>query len=183
MSIQYAGLGGSQKQGFYFQIEGLEEVQNRVDLLADFLTQDASVGMMNEVGENVAGWMRENVLENFVWRTGALYKSIDYAVLSNDAGDVSLFAGPNDQSLPYTAIHEFGGSIYPGSKGYLMFEGEKGWRRIVKRRKDGTPGNPDHVVIPARPYIRPAFTEHENEITTIMEDYLYESIASGAASI
>ena len=172
MSVRYAGLGGSASQGFYFEIEGLEEVQNRIDLLADYLTRDASVPMMEEVGQAVSEWMRQNVLSNFVQRTGALYASIDYAVLSNDAGDVSLFAGPNDQTLPYTAIHEFGGDIYPVRRKYLSWIGEDGNRRFAK-----------HVRIPARPYIRPAFTDHEDQIVGIMEDYLYDAIAAGAASI
>ena len=172
MSVRYAGLGGSASQGFYFEIEGLEEVQNRIDLLADYLARDASVPMMEEVGHHVSEWMRQNVLSNFVQRTGALYNSIDYAVLSNDAGDVSLFAGPNDQTLPYTAIHEFGGTIYPIPPNTLLkFQIDGEWKAVRK------------VNMPARPYIRPAFTEHETEIVGIMEDYLYDAIASGAASI
>lgn len=170
--IRYAGLGGTSNYGFYFAIEGLDEMQSRVDLIADYLTREASVQMMNEVGENVAEWMRQNVLANFTQRTGALYASIDFAVLSNDAGDVSLAVGPNDQSLLYTAIHEFGGDIYPVKKKYLSWVGDDGKRRFAK-----------HVQIPDRPYIRPAFTDHENEIITIMEEYLYDAIAGSSASI
>ena len=178
MSAGFIGIGGTGSQPFSITIEGLDEVQNSINTLADYLTVNASVEMMQDVGEHVVTWMQDNIAKQFTKHpTGALMASIDYAVMSNDAGDVNLFAGPNDPSLEYTVIHEFGGDIYPAVGGYLKFHGDRGWRTIKWN------GTPNHVHMPERSYIRPAFTEHEGEIVAIMEEYLYDAIASGAANL
>jgi len=177
MSEQFYAIGGTAENPFYVKIEGLEEVQNIIDQLADYLTTDAAVAMMQEVGDNVAEWMRGNINRQFVKHpTGTLRASIDSVVMSNDAGDVNVFVGPN-ANLPYTLIHEFGGDIYPAIGGYLKFHGDLGWRTIKWN------GTPNHVHMPERSYIRPAFTEHEGEIVDIMEEHLYDAIASGAANL
>ena len=51
-------------------------------------------------------------------------------------------------NLVYAAIHEFGGVIKTKGSGYLRFQDQDGYWHTVKE-----------VVMPARPYVRPAFDE------------------------
>lgn len=162
-------------------IEGIEEVQKELDSLSDELRERVAYEMMLDVGDHVREWMIENIQRNFKKGTGKLEDSIFSTVLENEEG-ATLYVGPNMTAVPYAAIQNFGGNIYPGAKGYLMFEGDKGWRRIVTTRKDGKPGNPDHVVIQARPYIEPAFDDHQEEIFEIMRQHIEEAIAEEVAT-
>ena len=153
-------------------IEGLDELQADLDTLSDELKNQTSVEMMTDVGLAVQGWMRDNVTLNF-WRnpTGTLWASIYATTLSNENG-AACYVGPNDAQLPYTRIHEYGGDIYPVNAKWLSWVGTDGKRHFSK-----------HVYIPARPYIRPAFDEHEDEILEIMKGDLYYAIAAGAAGL
>ena len=167
MSLVALGAG----EPLVISIEGIEEVQQELETLADELKNEASFGMMNDVGLAVAQWMRENVYMNFTKHpTGTLAASIFSTVMTNDQG-ASVYVGPNASQLPYTRIHEFGGDIYPVNKKWLSWVTD-GKRYFSK-----------HVYIPARPYIEPAFTEHEDQILEIMEAYLYEAIAADAAGL
>lgn len=154
------------------EIEGVEEVQRELDMLADSLRRETSVEMVTDVGNAVAEWMRENIRANF-WRhpTGALEASVYAATLTNENGAV-CYVGPNDATIPYVYIHEYGGDIYPVRRKFLSWIGDDGKRVFAK-----------HVHIPARPYIAPAFNDHQEEILEIMKEDLDAAIASGCADL
>lgn len=83
--------------------------------------------------------------------TGNLVNSITYEVQQISATEWEGLIGP---SAIYGAIHEFGGTIVPRTAKMLSWVDESGQRHFAHR-----------VVIPARPYMEPALTEHENDIT------------------
>ena len=58
----------------------------------------------------------------------------------------------------YGRIHELGGTIKPIYAKMLSWMGDNGIRRFAKK-----------VVIPARPYLRPAVDEHKDEIIMAMQ--------------
>lgn len=168
MSIVALGAGDP----FVVTIEGIEQVQSDLDTLSDSLKSETSLTMMTDVGMAVQGWIRDNIILNFYRHpTGTLWASVYYAALPNDQG-AACFVGPDDSQLPYTAIHEYGGDIYPVTKKYLSWVDTSGKRHFSK-----------HVKMPARPYIRPAFEDHQEDILNIMMEDIYYAIASGAASL
>lgn len=159
-------------QPITMDLEGVEEVQEDLNSLTESLRKETSVEMVTDVGNAVKEWMKENIRTNF-WRhpTGALEASVYAAVLTNDQGAI-CYVGPNDAQLPYVYIHEYGGHIYPRNRKFLSWIGDDGKRVFSK-----------HVYIPARPYIAPAFDDHQEEIIDIMKEDLDEAIASGCADL
>jgi len=96
-------------------------------------------------------------------RTGKLAQSLTYKV---DSGGRFADVGTN---LVYAAIHEFGGTIRPGPKGFLAWRAPSGeW---VFTRKP--------VRIPQRPYLKPALDDvfQTGRSTVIIERVLREEIA------
>ena len=168
--MSFVALGAGQP--FQVEIEGIEEVQAELDTISDYLKNETSLGMMDDVGMALQQWMRENVTLNFTQNpTGTLWASIYYAALPNENG-AACFVGPDDAQLPYTAIHEYGVDIYPVNMKFLSWIGLDGKRHFSK-----------HVYIPPRPYIRPAFEDHQEEIIEIMKGDIYYAIASSAAGL
>lgn len=158
-------------QPISIEIEGIKQVQADLDSLASDLKDEAALEMVTNVGIAVRDWMKENVrlLLNRN-STGALAESIFATPLTNDQG-ATVYVGPNSSALPYTMIHEYGGDIYPKNRRSLHF-----WY-------NGQEVFSKHVHIPARPYIAPAFTDHQDEILEIMQEVLDAAIASGCASL
>lgn len=161
-----------------FEIEGIEQVQARLDELADDLQEKASLEMVTRVGEHVRYWMQQNVLENFNLRTGNLFNSIFATVLTNNEG-AEVYVGPNTDAVPYAMIQNYGGRtsphvIRPRGPWALHFQvnGED-----VYASKVNHPGS----VIPARPYVEPAYEEHQQEILDIMNQVLDEAISGELA--
>ena len=154
-----------------FELEGIEEFQHDMDTLAESLRTQTSFDMLTDVGYAVQGWMQDNVRQKlYRHSTGALAASISAVVLQNEEG-AACFVGPNDAALPYTMIHEYGGHIYPKRAKMLHWyaDGQEHWAK--------------HVYIPARPYIRPAFEDHQEEIMEIMREDLDYAIAAGCANL
>ena len=165
---------GTSTQGVQIkmEIEGVEEVQAVLDTLAEDLRRDTSVEMVTDVGLAIKGWMQENIRTNF-WRhpTGALEESVYAVTLTNENG-ATCFVGPNTATIPYVYIHEYGGDIYPVRKKFLHWIGDDGKHVYAK-----------HVHIPARPYISPAFNDHQEEILAIMKEDLDNAINAGCKDL
>ena len=81
-------------EAIYFEIEGIEAVQERLDELADDLQEKASLEMVSRVGEWVRYWMQQNVLQNFKLGTGKLFNSIFTTIMTTDEG-AEVYVGPN----------------------------------------------------------------------------------------
>lgn len=167
---------------FYVEIEGLDQLQADLDSLADSIRERVAFDMVTEAGNAIAEWMRENIRMTF-WRhpTGSLENSVFATAMTNEEG-AACYIGPggNGYDIPYAAIHEYGGDIYPGELGYLRFQIDGQWITISR---NPSPGHKDHVTIPARPYIAPSVEYHTEEILEIMQEVLYAAIAADAADI
>ena len=153
-----------------FELEGIAEVQKELDELIGQVKDEASVEMMTKVGDAVKWWMQQNILKEKLLKTGALFNSVFVTALTNDNGS-DVYIGPNTEEVVYAMIQNYGGDIYPKNAKYLHF-----WyngKEIFSK----------HVYLPPRPYIEPAFDDHQEEILTLMEDELYAAIAAGTASI
>lgn len=94
--------------------------------------------------------------------TGNLVNSIRVEEDEQSETFASVNVGPS--AVEYAAIHEFGGIIRPLHKQMLSWV-EDGVRVFAKM-----------VQIPARPYMRPAVDEHEDEIRQVMEATLRTQI-------
>ena len=85
-------------------------------------------------------------------RTGRLAKSVTYTVTL--AGGVAELRLRSDS--PYARIHEMGGTIH--GRPWLKFQLPDGsWRQV------------EQVVIPARPWMRPAILEAEREVPRALQ--------------
>lgn len=93
-------------------------------------------------------------------RTGKLSQSLAYKV-GTDYADVGT-------NIVYGAIHEFGGTIKPGAKGFLAWQSGGKW---VFTRKP--------VRIPKRPYLRPALddTFKSGRAAVVIERVLTQELA------
>ena len=152
-----------------FEIEGIDQVQAELDTLSEDLRTRYSVQMMSNVGEAVKWWMQQNILAQGLLKTGALFNSVFATVLSNEEG-ATVYVGPNTEEIVYAMIQNYGGHIYPVNKKALSWIGDDGNRIFAK-----------HVYIPDRPYIEPAFNDHEEEILEIMNQSLNEAIGEAMA--
>jgi phage gpG-like protein len=93
-------------------------------------------------------------------RTGNLMRSIGW---QKGTSPYSRLVG--SRGVPYAGIQEFGGTVMnPGGQPFLMIGG-----RFVPLKKGTTNKSarltkPHPIVIPPRPYIRPALAENRNQI-------------------
>lgn len=101
-----------------------------------------------------AGYIKEQKLTGQVLhiQTGNLRSSITPSTVLNQAGIMTgnIQAGFGNKSIVYARIHELGGIILPRRADALKFQTADGAWHTVKR-----------VVIPARPYMRPAAEERK----------------------
>ena len=163
-----------------FTLEGIEEVQNELNQISEDLRAKASLEMVTQVGDLALYYMRQNVLRNGLLKSGALFRSIYATVMTNDEG-AEVYVGPNTEKIPYAMIHEYGGIIpahwvAPKTKKALHWETDgtdffsKGHMVGIKKQ----------IIIKERPYIAPAFDDHQEEIlekmTEIFNEYLAEDV-------
>ena len=162
---------------FTVEIEGLDQLQRDLNSLADNIRLRTAMEMLDAAGEAVVGWIRENIALTF-WRnpTGNLSDSVDYETNETAEGAECLI-GPD---TVYARIHEFGGDIYPGERGYLRFQVDGHWVTISN---PPGPSGTDHVHIPPRPYVEPAISYHTEELLETMQEVLYAAIANDAGTI
>lgn len=89
-------------------------------------------------------------------RTGNLRRSI---VASSKKLEGSL-----ESSAEYAAIHEFGGTIKPKNSKYLKFVIGGQWKSVKQ------------VIMPARPFLMPAFEDNMDDISNIIINKIFEEI-------
>lgn len=162
-----------------FEIEGVEEVQAELDQLADDLKERASLEMVTRVGDAVKYWMQQNVLEQHLLKSGNLFRSIYASAYTNDTG-AFVEVGPNVEAVPYALIHNYGGTIpahWVSPRNVSALHWESGGMDFFSKGHMVGP-----AVIPARPYIEPAYSEHQDEILDIMRQVLDEAIAEEVAT-
>ena len=106
--------------------------------------------------------IKKNIQGRGLVDTGNLLNSVQ-AVLES-ANNNTAWASVGPRGVVYAAIHEFGGTIRPTRGRFLVFE------------IDGELIFAGAVNIPARPYIRPAFDLHGNQMLETMAMTLWEAI-------
>lgn len=89
-------------------------------------------------------------------RTGNLRRSI---VASSKGLEGSL-----ESNTEYSAIHEFGGTIKPRKSKYLKFVIGGQWKSVKQ------------VIMPARPFLMPAFEDNMDDISNIIINKIFEEI-------
>lgn len=88
--------------------------------------------------------------------TGALVNSIVVQDGGNSATHAEVNIGP---TVEYGRIHELGGIIKPVAAKMLSWVNDAGERIMA-----------NEVHIPARPYLRPAFDEHKDDIRAAIQE-------------
>ena len=173
-----AGFRTSSGNLITFEIEGVEEVQTQLDQLADDLKATAAFVMVSQVGDQVKAWMQDYVLAQGLYKTGALYNSIySVAVLTDEGAYAEV--GPDAANVKYALIQNYGGTIprhWIAPVNAQALHWESGGKDYFSKGHYVGPS-----VIPARPYIEPAFEEHQDEILAIMMEVLENAIATELA--
>lgn len=73
-------------------------------------------------------------------------------------GEATAVIGAGNKRVPYAAIHEYGGVIKPKTKPFLRFKIGEQWISTKQ------------VVMPSRPYLRPAVTTKTAEFDTFIQE-------------
>jgi hypothetical protein len=92
--------------------------------------------------------------------TGSLFRGIGWGA-GKDASSRAVGIEQGSPAMKYASVHEFGAVITPKSKPFLMF--------IVNGKRRGDPAaqwrRSKRVVIPARPFMRPARDKHQKAVS------------------
>ncbi len=98
--------------------------------------------------------------------TGRLRSSIGLFNFLSDKGGISVRIGTN---VIYARIHEYGGTIRPGAKGFLAWQNRNTGKWVFTQKP---------VKIPARPFLRPAIEDQSNitEVTDIVNANIKQAI-------
>lgn len=141
------------------RIEGAEELIAKLNKMNAEVPSTLATEAAKAGGQTLVDYAGQNVMSNFTQRSGDLFDSLKVVVTR--AGYVRA----GSYRLVYNKIHEYGGVITPKRAHTLSWVGEDGVMRFAKM-----------VVIPARPYIRPAFDEHKSDIiesmSTVIKAYM-----------
>lgn len=168
-----------------FELEGIEKVQAELDTLAQDLREEAELEMVQRVGDAVKFWMQQNILAQGLLKTGALFRSVFATAMTNDEGAV-VYVGPNTDDVPYAMIQNYGGIVpahWVAPKGKPEGADALHWTQGGKDffSKGHYVGVKNPIVITAKPYVEPAFADHQEEILDIMTEVINEAIAEEIA--
>lgn len=139
---------------------------NKFKKLRSSLRKDAMEKAAMAGGQQLEAYAKVNVNETFSSKaTGGAGLAGSIQTVIESSNDQSAYAavGP---TVVYGRIQELGGEITPVTKQWLSWIGDDGKRYFKKR-----------VVLKPRPYLRPAYDEHESEILQAMKDTLKRIIS------
>jgi phage gpG-like protein len=144
----------------------LLDYQSRLEEMAADLP-----GLVHPVMQRVADIIRDEATQNLSGevlqtRSGDLLATLRVdATQGSDGAGIEASAG--DSVTPYARIHEEGGTIRPiNPAGFLIFEGSRGWASVKE------------VVIPARPYLRPAIEVGAEELPDLLHDRFIDHLST-----
>ena len=155
------------------KIEGMDELLSDLDTLILLASADTMKELLFDVAQEVfVPLAKENIEEQGLVDTGELKEGI--MALIDTRGGV-LFTSTVD----YAAIHEFGGETHPTVTEKMRawawatyYEtGDPMYKAIALTRKETL-----NVVIPARPYMRPAVDEGQSDAKEMIERRLKDEI-------
>lgn len=143
----------SDEISYSVDIKGMKELLKKLEVAtrADVITKS-----LKQSGLMIAGWVARNRLSGarpqFLGvRTGRLRSSITASEVEKSGNNYLERIGTN---VIYARIHEYGGIISPGAKGFLAWKDRDTNRWIFTKRP---------VHIPARPFLRPAIENEDNQ--------------------
>lgn len=139
------------------KISGIKELQNKFKDMSETIPKEIATNAAKESGELFNSYAKANVISNFTMRSWALYNS--FKVVVTKAGNVRA----GTYGIKYARIHEYGGVIKPKRSKVLFWVDNRGTSHFIKS-----------ATIPARPYIRPAYDEHKDDIIKTMNDVIYD---------
>lgn len=105
--------------------------------------------------ELAEGYIKDNIRDQKLIDTSNLVNNVRAKLDSAEGKMAEASVGP--RGVKYARIHEYGGIIKAKNKPFMVFQ-----------TKDGAWHSVKSVHIPARPYMRPAFDEHEQDINDVM---------------
>lgn len=147
--------------GFSIRITNAERLQQELGNLSTVVSTKAATDAAVAGGETLIQYAKINIIGNFTMRTWKLYESMK--VVITRAGYVRAGSYGNR----YAAIQEFGGTITPTRKHFLSWVGDDGVMRFARS-----------VTIPSRPFLRPAYDEHKDDIIKAMSDVIVRYLAT-----
>lgn len=134
---------------------------NDLDKVDKRIRGAVAVKAVDAGGHQIMNYARINIRNKLNKQpTGALANSIDVVSKQDGSGAVAVVA----PHRVYARIHEFGGTIFPRRAKFLTFRVDG---HFVRARK---------VTIPARPYLKPAVTEHEGAIISAMQNEINKEL-------
>lgn len=136
------------------------DLQKVLKSLPDKIANEASEKALVAGGETIVKHAKINAENHGLHRTGDLINSIQVY----DANP--LFCWVGSRGVIYAAVHEFGATILPKRVKMLHWIDDNGNDVFASR-----------VVIPARPYLRPAIDEHKLEVMGAMSMILSKALA------
>ena len=143
-------------------------LKNNVKAIRGIVTGAALKSAVMAGGQTLENYAKINVEKTFSGKStggAGLGGSIQMVVSKAAETKVEVDVGP---TVIYGRIHEFGGIVRPVTAKFLHF--------II----DGIEIFTKLVQIPARPYLRPAFDEHKNEIVDAMMHQVKKAIEQAA---
>lgn len=143
------------------RISGIKELQAKLAKMGSEVPTKVVTDAAKAGGNVLIEFAGQNINQNFTSRSGALKRSLKVVVTRHG------YVRAGSYALVYNRIHEYGGTIHPKVASRLSWIGEDGNRIFAKS-----------VKIPARPYMRPAFDEHQDDIARAMADVVKEYLDS-----
>ena len=143
-------------------------LKNNVKAIRGVVTGAALKSAVMAGGQTLENYAKINVEKTFSGKStggAGLGGSIQMVVSKAAETKVEVDVGP---TVIYGRIHEFGGIVRPVTAKFLHF--------II----DGIEIFTKLVQIPARPYLRPAFDEHKDEIVDAMMHQVKKAIEQAA---
>lgn len=93
-------------------------------------------------------------------KTGQLRRTIKSGVKIRTGESIGFLSA----NTVYAAIHEYGGIIRPTQSDFLRFQIGGQWKAVKQ------------VVMPERPYLRPAIEQNINKIEEIIKDAIFNKV-------
>jgi HK97 gp10 family phage protein len=156
--------------GFVVSIEGLSELQAKLSDLSD---KQAAAAVRKALKAGAA-IVQAAIIERApiktegaggLFREGALKSDIGVKMTKDAQGNALAIVGPDKYSVRLALWNELGHRIVTG-----------GYSKLLANGKTRGPGKVHSDSVPARPFVRPAFEETQQEVAEVISTVLTEEI-------
>jgi HK97 gp10 family phage protein len=143
------------------KVKGLRNLERKLKNLQAVASPDVLQNALLAAAQPI----RNDAQERAPVLTTNLRRSIATEPFEKTSQRVSVLVGTDEK---YAAIHEYGGEIVPRNGRYLTFKIAGEWVRTTR------------VVIPARPYLRPAYDAQREEAVRIFRLAVADQVRQAA---